>query len=332
LFLSTGNILAATHRHVETPDEEPPSSQGTIFAGALLMSVLPPLVIFSGPYRHLWLSQSFSAANIALWIIGLGTVFFTAMTISKSVTSVFRQGAPGAKDGEPRIMPVLFSAKHVFGVIVALGALVSLLLLVWRWLAAFLSSAVGVSGEVVATQSSGFSAWILVPIAVGVAGWAVAYAGLGRPRSQETAPWQKRLYVFFLNKGYFDEIYDVYIVRPTIGIAGWLWRVIDQGLIDRFIVSLGPLSVNTSRWLWRVIDLGLIDRLVVSIGSRSVSVARRMELFGRERTTKIAERVGRGVDVSGQTPQRFQPRTLQHDLLIVVFWLAVALGFFYWIA
>lgn len=332
LFLSTGNILAATHRHVETPGEEQPRSQGTIFAGALLMSVLPPLVIFSGPYRHLWLSQSFSAANIALWIIGLGTVFFTAMTISKSVTSVFRKGPPGASDGDPRVMPTLFSVKHVLGVAAALGALVALLLVVWRWLAEFLSASVGVAGQVAAAPVSGFSAWILVPIAVGIAGWAVAYAASGRPRSAASASWKKRWYVFFLNKGYFDEIYDVYIVRPTIALAGWLWRVIDQGVIDRFIVSLGPASVNVSRWLWKVVDMGLIDRLVVSIGNRSVGVARRMDVFGRERTTKNAERVGRALDASGRSPQAFQPRTLQHDLLIVVFWLAVALGFFYWIA
>jgi NADH-quinone oxidoreductase subunit L len=332
LFLSTGNILASTQRHVETPDDEPQRSNGTIFAGALAMSVLPPLVIFSGPYQHLWLSQSFSAATIALWIVGLGTVFFTAMTIAKSATSAFRLGPPGASDSEPRITPALFSAKHVIGVFIAFGVLVSLLILIWRWLAAFLSPAVGVSGEVVAEPSTGFSAWILVPIAVAIAGWAVAYVTRGRSPSHETASWQKRLYVFFLNKGYFDEIYDLYIVRPTINIAGWLWRVIDQGIIDRFIVSIGPLSVKVSRWLWRVIDLGFIDNIVVAVGNRSVGIARRMEQIDRAGTTKSVEGVGRTVDASGHKLQGFQPRTLQHDLLVVVFWLAVALGFFYLIA
>jgi NADH-quinone oxidoreductase subunit L len=332
LFLSTGNILAATQRHVETPDDEPQRSSGSIFAGALALSVLPPLVIFSGPYQHLWLSQGFSAATIALWIVGLGTVFFTAMTIAKCATSAFRLGPPGASDSEPRISPALFSAKHVIGVIIALGVLVSLLILVWRWVAGFLSPVVGVSGEVVSDPSAGFSAWILVPIAVAIAGWAVAYATRGRSRSHETASWQKRRYVFFLNKGYFDEIYDIYIVRPTISIAGWLWRVIDQGIIDRGIVSIGPLSVKVSRWLWRVIDLGLIDRVVVAVGSRSVSLARRMDRIDRAGTTKSVEGVGRGVDASGHKLQGFQPRTLQHDLLMIVFWLAVALGFFYWFA
>jgi NADH-quinone oxidoreductase subunit L len=229
-------------------------------------------------------------------------------------------------------MPTLFSVKPIFGVTVASAFVIGVLLIVWRWLAVFLSSSVGDAGRLIAEPSTGLSAWILVPIAVAVAGCTVVYARRGRSRSHETTAWQKRLYVFFLNKGYFDEIYDVYIVRPTIGIAGWLWRVIDQGLIDRFIVSLGPLTISASRWLWRVIDLGIVDRLVVSVGSRSVGIARRIELVDREGTTRNIDRLGRGADASGHALQGFQPRTLQHDLLVVVFWLAAALGFFYWAA
>jgi NADH-quinone oxidoreductase subunit L len=322
LFLSTGNSLSATG--------EPASSRGPVFAGALVMSALPPLVIFSGPYRELWLSQSFSAAGIALWIIGLGTVFVTAMTIFKCVTSAFSQAPPGAKDGAPRVTPNLISVKHIFGVIVASAFVITVLLAVWRWLAVFLSSAVGDAGTIAAEPSTGFSAWILVPMAVAIAGWALAYARRDRSHPHETTAWQKRLYVFFLNKGYFDEIYDVYLVRPMIGVAGWLWRVIDQGLLDRFIVSLGALTIGVSRWLWRVIDVGIVDRFVVSIGSRSVGIARRIELVDREGTTRNVDRLGRGADASGQALQRFQPRTLQHDLLVVVFWLVAALGFFYW--
>jgi NADH-quinone oxidoreductase subunit L len=331
LFLSTGSVLAETHRHVETPEDEPAGSKGALFAGALLMSVLPPLVIFSGPYKHLWLSQSFSAAGVALWIVGLGTVFFTAMTIFRSVTTSFRRGPPGAGGSTTRVSPSLFSAKHVIGIVVGLGVMISSLVFIWRWLAAFLSPSVGDSGSVAAASADTFSAWILLPVAIAVAGWAFAYARRDQGRGKEVSGSKKRLYVFFLNKGYFDEIYDLYIVRPTIGLAGWMWRVIDQGVIDRFIVSLGPGSIKFSRWLWRVIDLGLIDRLIVSLGNRSVGVAQRMEQFGRTKSASSIDRVGKSADASGQTLQGIQPRTLQHDLLIVVFWLAVALGFFYWI-
>ena len=34
----------------------------------------------------------------------------------------------------------------------------------------------------------------------------------------------KSLYVLFLNKLYFDEIYDACVVQPTIRFARWLWR------------------------------------------------------------------------------------------------------------
>ena len=91
------------------------------------------------------------------------------------------------------------------------------------------------------------------------------------------------------------------------------------------------MSVGASRWLWRVVDRGIIDRLVVSVGIRSVSVARRMERVDGAGTTRNDERLGRGVDASGHVLEEVQPRTLQHDLLVVVFWLAAALGFFYWI-
>ncbi|MFL2547272.1 MAG: NADH-quinone oxidoreductase subunit L [Candidatus Rariloculaceae bacterium] len=330
-FLSTGNALAGTHRHFDLHDEEQPSSSGGLFAGALVLSVIPPLVIFSGPYQHLWFSQSFSTAGVAFWIVGLATVFFTAMAISKCVAAVFRQGPPGVNGAAPQVTPALFSFKHIFVVLVALAALVTLLLFVWRWFAAFLSPSVGAAVQTVSEPASGFSMLILVPIAVAVGGWAVAYAQRGRPHAHETAAWKKRLYVFFLNKGYFDEIYDVYIVQPTLRTANWLWRVIDQGVVDRLIVSLGPVSVSISRWLWQVIDMGIFDRIVNAVGSRSVWLAKRLETVDRVGIAEN-ERLGRGVDASGQALQGFQPRTLQHDLLVVVFWLAAALGFFYWIA
>ena len=34
----------------------------------------------------------------------------------------------------------------------------------------------------------------------------------------------KSLYVLFLNKLYFDEIYDACVVQPTIRFASWLWQ------------------------------------------------------------------------------------------------------------
>ena len=43
---------------------------------------------------------------------------------------------------------------------------------------------------------------------------------------------QRPLYLFLLNKWYFDEIYDFVFVRPAKALGGLLWRRGDQGTID----------------------------------------------------------------------------------------------------
>ena len=81
--------------------------------------------------------------------------------------------------------------------------------------------------------------WLLVPLAAALAGFVFAYSSYqsGKPPVLQRAAWAKPAYVFFLNKGYFDEIYDVAIVRPTLGLADWLWRTVDTRGIDRRVVA-----------------------------------------------------------------------------------------------
>ncbi len=354
MFLSTGNVLAATHRHFETTEKAPSRAMGSLFAGAFILSVVPPLVIFSGAYQHLWLSQSFASANIALWIVGLGTVFFTAMYLFDCISSVFSEGPPGAGQGRPRVVPSVLSLSHIIGIAVVIIIVIGAMLWVWRWFAAFLSPAVGgVSSE---AMTGGVSAWLLIPLAAAAAGWAVAYARRNRPHSHEATPWRKRLYVFLLNKGYFDEIYDVFIVQPTVRFSTWAWRTIDQGIVDRLVVSLGSISVGVARQLTNVDRL--VDHVVVSVGTVSTGVARRLGYLDRAVDQQVVsvgtgsvktarwlgkfvdtaaigntvDGIGRSVDASGHAARRYEPRTLQHNLLVIVFWLVAALSFFYWIA
>jgi NADH:ubiquinone oxidoreductase subunit 5 (subunit L)/multisubunit Na+/H+ antiporter MnhA subunit len=39
--------------------------------------------------------------------------------------------------------------------------------------------------------------------------------------------------MFFLNQGYFDEVYGAMIIRPYPRFASWLWQSLDVRLIDR---------------------------------------------------------------------------------------------------
>src|SRR5262249_20233431 len=55
----------------------------------------------------------------------------------------------------------------------------------------------------------------------------------------------KPIYVFLLNKWYFDELYDWLLVRPALAVGRFLWKVGDGKIID----GLGPDGV-ASRVLW----------------------------------------------------------------------------------
>jgi NADH-quinone oxidoreductase subunit L len=328
LFLSTGNSLAGTHRHLESSEEKPSLSSSGLFIGALIMSLIPALVIFSGSYQFLWISQSSVAANIALWIVGLGTIFFTAMYLFNCVTTVFQRGPTGAIDSEPVVRASLFSPRHVFGITVVVAVMIALLIGVWRWFAGFLSPVVG---GMQAQPASEFSAWLLLPLFSALAGWVLAYYRFSHPGPPYTGIWKKRLYVFFLNKGYFDEIYDVFLVRPTIKFSGWMWRKIDQGIVDRLVLSLGSASIGIARRLGYLDSA--VDNRVTSVGTGSVTVAHWLGKFvDTAGISRTVDGIGQGADATGRVARHYEPHTLQHNLLVIVLWLVAALGFFYWIA
>jgi NADH-quinone oxidoreductase subunit L len=58
---------------------------------------------------------------------------------------------------------------------------------------------------------------------------------------------QRPLYLFLLNKWYFDEIYNFLFVRPTLWIGSFLWRRGDGGAIDGAIngVAMGIVPFFT---------------------------------------------------------------------------------------
>jgi len=91
--------------------------------------------------------------------------------------------------------------------------------------------------------------WVsLAPLVVGLGGIGLAYA------MYIAAPWLPALvvarvrpvYVFLLNKWYFDELYDFLFVRPAKWIGYGLWKGGDGAVIDGF----GPDGISA-----RVLDV-----------------------------------------------------------------------------
>ena len=179
--------------------------------------------------------------------------------------------------------------------------------LFWSWFADFLAPALAFSrvtlGEGAVEQ--GFPFWLVVSLGMSVAGWVYAYSTQVRSQHQvsRASRTSNHWYVLFWNKGYFDEIYDAYLVTPTIKFAHWLWRIIDIKVIDRFIHFIATFSVNFAGWLWRIVDIRWLERKV----------------------GQVAEQV----NTAGQLLQEIESRTIQHQLLVMLFWLVAMTGLFY---
>jgi NADH-quinone oxidoreductase subunit L len=80
-------------------------------------------------------------------------------------------------------------------------------------------------------------AWVkLAPLVVAILGIAAAYwAYLVRPGIPGAMAREMRgLYLFLLNKWYFDELYDFLFVRPAKRIGAFLWKRGDGTVIDGF--------------------------------------------------------------------------------------------------
>jgi NADH-quinone oxidoreductase subunit L len=92
--------------------------------------------------------------------------------------------------------------------------------------------------------------WVpLAPTVVGVAGIALAFVfymvapGLPAAFARGLRP----LYLFLLNKWYFDELYDAVFVRPAQWLARQLWRIGDARIIDGMPNGAAALAAAAAR-------------------------------------------------------------------------------------
>ena len=315
-FLSTGNALRSVepgHRHSDH-EHHAYEGMGILYVGALLLALIPPFVLFSGSYEYLWSITGFVSAAIGFKVIGLITVFVAAQYLFKGVTSLFAQGpktywpASGQDSLEKQsVRPQFFNGSILTGLFLATIFVGWLMTLCWSWFAQFLAPVLTFPGVTLSEGSAehGFPFWLMVSLGVAVAGWLYAYSTQMRSQGRVSRAKEKsnRLYVLFWNKGYFDEIYDAYLVNPTIRFANWLWRIIDIKLIDKFIYFIANYSVYFARWLWRVIDIRWLEKTVG-------------QLVGQ-------------VNAEVQLSQGKEFRTLQHQLLVMIFWLVALTGLLY---
>jgi len=72
------------------------------------------------------------------------------------------------------------------------------------------------------------------------------------------------LYDVVYNKYYVDEFYDAVLVRPTVIVSTWMWRIFDVGVIDG-LVNGAAQAVAANSGLWRRWQTGNTQQYAVSM-------------------------------------------------------------------
>ena len=356
LFLSTGDSLQATGAHAHGTASVPPGRLRSLAAAALLLACVPPLVLFAGPYEQLWNSQHVPSARIAFWAVALATVFLTAAYTLRSIVSLFGEAVGKSVQARPKLL----SLAHLPGLAVCGIAVTALVAGVWSRFSEFLQPALGsLPGE---PEATALPFALAVSLAVAFLGWCFAYYCHVRPAAIPFGQreWVKSAYVLFLNKLYFDEIHQMVAVNPVLRGSRWMLdrldlRVINRAVhgvataLPRFALGLehsvenrviGPTVLGTGRlvaasaaWLERLTEAGLIDRGPNAAASLLMRISNWLwRLVDRGGTEATAETAARQSEGTGEARPRTGPRTLRHHLVIIVCWLALAIGLTYWLA
>jgi NADH-quinone oxidoreductase subunit L len=265
LFLAAGSVIHAMSgeqdmRKMGGLGRFIPITRALMWIGSLALAGIPP---FAGYFSKDVILEATYASGTEVgqyaFVLGCFAAFLTAFYSWRLLFLTF-QGAPRA-DHEtmhhvhesPKVMLIPLYVLAAGAVIV--GALGN------HWFigegaAAFWRNSIVVlpsHGGIAKAETVPFLISI-IPLVAGLIGIAVAWYAYIRNTSvpRQTARAFEGLYLFLLNKWYFDEIYHFFFVRPTFWLARVLWRQGDGTVIDGF----GPdgiagtttgLSVRASR-------------------------------------------------------------------------------------
>ena len=308
LFLSTGNALQSSAMHHETHGIPPPPWSLSLWA--LVLAWLPPLVLFSGPYERLWTTILDQPAGWAFLCLGGMTVFFTAYYVLQLIASIFQHPQPrewSILSDRPDPTPKLASPSLIVSVTIATVGLGIALAFVWGAFAQALTPVLGSETLTAdaAEHSAGNPLWIGVAFALALAGWGHALYRHHNPggNSLWSTEMSTTLYVLCLNRWYADEMYHAMVVRPTLGLARWLMQVVEIRGINRIVNGMGSFAISLARWLWAVVEIRSIDRVVDDVGHHA--------------------------DNTGHVLQKMDRPLIRQQMLVMIFWLAAAIGLFY---
>jgi NADH-quinone oxidoreductase subunit L len=259
LFLGAGSVIHAMHtndiKEMGGLAKAMPSTYWTFLIGTLALSGVPP---FAGFWSKDEILLEAFHHNTLLYAMGALTSFLTAFYMFRVIFYTFT-GTLRSHDAHPLESPaVMIRPLWVLAFFAAVIGLVG---------APFLGAPIGHFLEFEGIEhlpfSWGFALTSALIAAAGIGGAAAVYYKRWVPSAalrRAAGP----LFTLVSHKYYFDELYAVLFVRPTLAIGNSL-RNFDVYVVDMIVNLVGFAGLGLAR-LYRVFDLYVVDGVVNLVG------------------------------------------------------------------
>ena len=309
LFLGSGSVIHANSGEQDMTRmgglrKHMPTTYWTFLVATLAIAGIP---IFAGFFsKDEILARVFAAGAVdlngfgdvyrILWYLAVGGALLTAFYMFRAVYMTFYGTFRGGEEAErhlhesPRSMTV---PLIVLGFLSVVGGFIGFPGQLfhktgWNLIEAFLHpvvlplgeshGAAAVNEHAVHAVSFG-TEWLLVVLSVAVAvlGWVIArrfYLGndaFSLPRKlAERLPLFHRL---LFNKYWIDEIYGALVIRPVHHISVFLWRIVDEIIIDTIFINGAAFTVELTADVLRFIQTGNVRNYALAVAAAVLALA-----------------------------------------------------------
>ena len=264
LFLSAGSVIHALHGEQSMARmgglaRKLPITCVVMWIGSLALAAIPP---FAGWWSKDAILEATWAAHTGPgyygWVLGSVTAFITALYSWRLLFLVFH-GTPRdahLHEGAHESSFVILLPLVVLAVGAAFGGWALAPWFIGTHQSGFWNGAIfnAPGNDVLSAMEHIPLAISLIPTVLSVLGIVAAvYAYRVKPALPARLARQfQGLYLFLLNKWYFDELYDRVFVRPYRVLARLLWHVGDEGIIQGVPEGMARLTAGGSAQAIRI--------------------------------------------------------------------------------
>ncbi len=267
LFLAAGSVIHGMSGEQDVSQmgglrRKMPITWWTFLVGTLAISGAPGFAGFFS--KDEILAHTWESGHHALWAIAAFTATLTAFYMFRLLFLTFT--------GEPRARPEVAHHVHESPAVMTLPLVILAVLSLiggwvglpegWLWGPAFGRFLAPVTGHPhLAEHGAGVeTALMIVATLLAAAGATLAYVFYVRfPGLPDVlARRLQSVYELLRNKYWVDELYDALVVRPYVALSTFLWRVVDQVVIDGVVNGVATAVVANGQ-LWRYVQDGNVQ-------------------------------------------------------------------------